>query len=220
MLPRTPEPDLMNDAEQAQAYADADFSEPHQAFVSHFQRLFPAFSTGRILDLGCGPADVTVRFARALPVARFVGVDGASAMLERGRRAVAQYDLGTRIELEQRYLPDVTLPHSFFDAVVSNSLLHHLGDPAVLWQTIRHAAKPGAAVAVMDLLRPESRAAAEHLTECYAADAPEVLRSDFFNSLLAAYRPEEIRSQLSDAGLAHFEVAAISDRHVLIWGNI
>lgn len=220
MLPRTPEPDLMDDAAQALAYAEADFSEPHQAFVSHFQQRFPDFRGARVLDLGCGPADVTLRFARALPEAEFLGVDGAPAMLELGRRAAATAGLAGRVTLEHHYLPDPTLPRQAFAGVVSNSLLHHLNDPAVLWQTVRHAAQPGAKVAVMDLLRPTSLEEAQQLTERYADGAPDVLRHDFYHSLLAAYRPEEVREQLAAAGLGHFRVEAVSDRHLLIWGEI
>ena len=41
-----------------------------------------------------------------------------------------------------------------FSAVVSNSLLHHLHDPAVLWGAIQTLAAPGALVVVRDLRRP------------------------------------------------------------------
>ena len=38
--------------------------------------------------------------------------------------------------------------------IFTNSLLHHLADPAVLWSTIRDWSNPGCKVFVMDLLRP------------------------------------------------------------------
>jgi hypothetical protein len=53
---------------------------------------------------------------------------------------------------------------------------------------------PGAPVLVMDLMRPASPAAAEALVEQYAAGEPEVLRRDFYNSLLAAFEPGEVRA--------------------------
>ncbi|MFA5242892.1 MAG: class I SAM-dependent methyltransferase [Sulfuricella sp.] len=215
---RIPEPELMNDPMQARAYAEADFSEPHQAFVTHFQRLFPDFSPSQAIDLGCGPADVTLRFARAFPESIILGVDGASAMLALGRQAVEAEGLARRLRLQQSYLPDTLLPASNFDAVISNSLLHHLDDPAVLWQTVRHVARPGAAVLVMDLKRPASIQEARGLAIHYAADAPPILQHDFYHSLLAAYRPDEVRLQLDGAGLSQLRVEAVSDRHVLIWG--
>lgn len=220
LLERIPEPPLMDDPEQARAYAEADFSEPHEAFVAHFRRLFPGLAPSRATDLGCGPADVTQRFSRAYPDCRILGVDGAEAMLQPGREALAGSPLAGRIELSCRYLPDASLPAHAFDAVISNSLLHHLDDPAVLWQTVAQVGKPGAALLAMDLMRPASREEAEALTRRYAGGAPPVLQRDFFNSLLASYRPDEVRAQLEAAGLARLAVEAVSDRHLLVWGTL
>jgi len=216
-MQRIPEPELMDDLEQARAYADADFSEPHQAFVRHFRERFPDFVRGEVLDLGCGPADVTMRFARAYPEVSITGIDGAEAMLGLGRELLAREALAERVTLLRLRLP-APLPRRY-DAVISNSLLHHLADPAVLWETIRQNARAGAPVFVMDLLRPHSIEAAERLTATYAADAPAVLRKDFFNSLLAAYQPDEIASQLRAAKLGHLKIEQVSDRHFVVWGK-
>lgn len=219
-MERIPEPELMDEPEQALAYASADFSEPHEAFVVRFQRCFPDFVGGSALDLGCGPADVTIRFARAYPAVRAVGVDGAKAMLDLGLQAVAAAGLERRVRLEQVRLPSARFAESRYDAVISNSLLHHLDKPGVLWESIRAAVTPGGAVFVMDLMRPPSREAAAELVALHAADAPDVLRQDFFNSLLAAYRPDEVRSQLAIAGLSQLTVEIASDRHLIAYGRV
>lgn len=217
-LERVPEPELMDDPVQAQAYAEADFSEPHQAFVDHFRRRFPTFAGGRVMDLGCGPADVTLRFARAYPAADILGVDGAQAMLALAREAVEQAGLGERVRFACLRLPTPALPGGF-DGVISNSLLHHLADPQDLWAAVRQVARPGAPVLVMDLMRPESEAELERLVAAYTVGAPEVLRRDFRNSLRAAYRPQEVEDQLTRAGLSGFRVEVVSDRHLLAWGS-
>jgi hypothetical protein len=46
------------------------------------------------------------------------------------------------------------------------------------------------------------------------------LRTDFDNSLLAAYRPTEVRGQLTRAGLGKFRVEIASDRHWIAWGRV
>ena len=217
-MQRIPEPDLMDDPVQAQAYAEADFSVAHNAFVAHFAARFPDFSHGRVLDLGCGAADVTVRFAQAFPAVHMVGVDGAAAMLQLGRAAVTRAGYTERITLRQLCLPDTDREIQAFDAILSNSLLHHLRNPLVLWQTINQAANSGAPVCVMDLMRPASRSDAVRLVAQHVADAPEILQRDFFNSLLAAYREDEVRAQLRQCGFAHWQVESVSDRHLLIWG--
>jgi ubiquinone/menaquinone biosynthesis C-methylase UbiE len=215
---RMPEPELMNDAQSALAYASADLSELQQAMVTYFVERCERFAAGRLLDLGCGAADMTIRFARAFPALTAVGVDGAEAMLACGARAVKAAALDTRIRLECRRLPDPTLSEHAFDAVIANSLLHHLADPLILWRTAVRCAKPGAAVMVMDLRRPADVEAAGRLVEAHAAEASPVLRQDFLSSLCAAYTAMEIRGQLAEAGLRRFQVEEMGDLHVLAWG--
>jgi len=219
-MERIPEPELMNEPDQACAYATADFSEPHDAFIAHFCRCFPDFRGGAVLDLGCGPADVTIRFARAYPAARVVGVDGAEAMLALGRQAVAAAGLEDRIRLNQVRLPAPVIGETRYAAVISNSLLHHLGDPRVLWEAVVASACPGSPLFIMDLMRPPSREAALRLLALHAADAPEVLRRDFLSSLLAAFRPDEVELQLAACGLSHLQVEVASDRHLIVYGRI
>lgn len=209
----------MDDTEQAKAYAEADFSESHEAFVRHFKSCFPEFTKGEVLDLGCGAADVIIRFARAFPGARITGIDGAQAMLDIGTADILQKGFANRIRLKKCVLPDKIISEKKFDAVTSNSLLHHLTNPLVLWRTVQQCARPNAPVLIMDLFRPDSARAAEDLVLKYAPGAPPVLKRDFYNSLLAAYSVEEIRQQLQQSGLHHYHIETVSDRHVLIWGH-
>lgn len=216
-MERVPEPELMADPAQAQAYAEADFTEPHEAFVACFAERYPAFRGGRVLDMGCGTADVAIRFARAYPDVRIDGIDAAAAMLHWARRALVAAQLTDRIALFESRLDPARVAHAAYDAVICNSLLHHLADPALLWQTAVAAARPGAPVMVMDLARPQTRDAAQALVNHHAAGAPELMRRDFFNSLLAAYTAEEVARQLRAAGLDDFAVDVVSNRHWLAW---
>lgn len=217
-MERIPEPELMDDPAQARAYAGADFSEPHEAFVRYFRSRFPDHVPRRVLDLGCGPADVTLRFARAFPHCGLVGVDASRAMLECGHEAVARAGLQSRITLVLGRLPQVALAERF-DTIISNSLLHHLADPQALWESVRRHAQPSAAVFVMDLVRPDSRAAAERLVAERAGGEPQILQRDFLHSLLAAYRPQEVAAQLAHARLT-LAIEVVSDRHMVIFGKL
>ena len=219
-MKRVTEPELMVDDDQAQAYADANFAESHQAAVTRFGAAFPDFTAGRMLDLACGPADVTVRFAVAYPETTIVGLEGAPAMLALGVQRVARGGFDAQISFEHRVLPDPELATlGAFDAVVSTNALHHFHDPAVLWSSVRDAAAPRACVFVQDLMRPESAEAARALVDQYAPDEPEVLRRDYFHSLCAAFTPDEVRTQLAAAGLDALEVEPVTDRHLVITGR-
>jgi trans-aconitate methyltransferase len=217
-MDRQTEPELMEDPEQVKAYAEADFAVPHQQFVDRLRDFInePEFN-GIALDLGCGPCDISLRFAKAFPFSRIDAVDGSRAMLVYAATCTAA--VKDRIRLIQGRLPDVVLLERSYEIIFSNSLLHHLPDPGVLWQSIMHAAQPGTRIAVMDLLRPDSREKAMALVETYAADEPDILRRDFYHSLLAAFTLEEIRDQLEKAKLP-LNIEQISDRHVFIKGVI
>ena len=220
-MKRVPEPELMLAEEQARAYAAADFQEPHDRFVALLQEKFPELPpSGHALDLGCGPGDISRRFARAYAAWAVDGIDGSPAMLKIGQRQIIQAGLSARIRLHQRVLPTDWAPQRTASLIFSNSLLHHLHDPLVLWNSIQQWGEKGANVLVMDLMRPPSREEATALVDQYAAGEPEVLRTDFFNSLLAAYRPDEIRTQLRCAGLDHLQLEVVSDRHFIVWGSM
>jgi SAM-dependent methyltransferase len=221
-MKRRPEPELMDEADQALAYAEADFSEPNALFIKLLGEMEPGELIGaRALDLGCGPGDIVLRFLKAYPKAECDALDGSNAMLEHARKALDKLPgLAKRCRLLPELLPSENLPRRSYDLVLSNSLLHHLHDPAVLWQTVRESAKPRATVLVMDLMRPVSAMWAESLVATYAADAPEVLRKDFRNSLFAAFEPREVATQLKEAGLAGLEVGVVSDRHLAVFGRL
>ncbi|GAB4171007.1 MAG: class I SAM-dependent methyltransferase [Wenzhouxiangellaceae bacterium] len=219
-MPRTPEPELMDAPEQVAAYARADFSASNQWFVDDLlTRYTPRPDAGTLVDLGCGPGDILIRLARSLPGWHIIGLDAGSNMLDEARRAITTAGLAESITLKLSQLPETGLEPGTFDCVVSNSLLHHLPDPMILWDTIGHLAAPGAWVHVMDLDRPASAERVEELLSLHAADAPEVLRTDFRNSLHAAWRAEEVQQQLRRAGLA-LGCRRVSDRHWLVSGRI
>jgi cyclopropane fatty-acyl-phospholipid synthase-like methyltransferase len=218
-MDRILEPELMDDPKQAEAYAQAEFEVENQGFVDRFKEYFPEFSQGRVLDLGCGPADIPIRFAKLYPACQIIGVDASAPMIQLGEQAVKEAGLTDRITLHcERY--EEVAGVRIVDAVISNSLLHHLPNPLQFWQKIRQLVKPGAPVLVMDLLRPESPDAAQAIVDQYAANEPDILRRDFYNSLLAAFTEDEIGSQLARMNLTRLLIDIPDDRHWVVGGII
>ncbi|MGJ0431384.1 class I SAM-dependent methyltransferase [Methylobacter sp.] len=216
-MKRVLEPELMEDEAQVKAYAEADFEIPHSQFIERLQAFInePGFS-GTALDLGCGPGDISRRFAQAYPLSEVYAVDGSAAMINYGKLSITD-ELKSRIKFIHGLLPYVSLPQASYGIIFSNSLLHHLPDPMVLWDVIKKYAVPGTRIVVMDLLRPDSIDEALAMVQAYAADEPDVLKRDFYQSLLAAFRMEEIAGQIAQAGL-DLNIEQISDRHVFITG--
>jgi ubiquinone/menaquinone biosynthesis C-methylase UbiE len=218
-MQRILEPELMDDPEQALAYARADFEKENQGFVDRFCGSFPDFTEGHVIDLGCGPADIPLRFVRALPNCHVTAVDASDAMLRLAREALHAAGLSSRVTLRCERVQALALAERA-DAAISNSLLHHIPNPLQFWFGLKQVVKPGSPVLVMDLLRPESPEAAQAIVEQYAAGAPAILRRDFYNSLLAAFTEDEAAAQLAEMNLSRLLVDVIDDRHWIAAGRV
>lgn len=220
-MERTLEPEMMDAVEQAEAYAGADFEEPHGRIVDLFEAAFPGPDMqGFLLDLGCGPGDVTFRFARRFPGAAIVAVDGSAAMIALARkRKEREREAGRNITFMEAVIPGGAIPRRAYDAIISTSFLHHLHDPAILWRIMAEYASPGTRLFVYDLFRPKDRHEARRLVDLYAEGEPEVLKRDFYNSLLAAFEPAEVERHLSASGISGLSVRIVSDRHMVISGT-
>ena len=218
-MDRVLEPELMEGAEQALAYAKADFEKENQGFVDLFRKFFPDFTSGHVLDLGCGPADIPIRFVQALPDCQVTGIDGSAEMIRLAGEAVKHAGLAPRISLHcvrmQTFAPEEPAA-----AGISNSLLHHVPNPYQFWYRLKQLVQPGSPVLVMDLLRPESPEAAQAIVDQYAATEAPILRRDFYHSLLAAFTEDEVAAQLAELNLSRLLIDVVDDRHWVVGGRI
>lgn len=213
----------MDTEEQAAAYAAADFRESNSLFIRLLEEQQPGPLRGaRAVDLGCGPADIVLRFLRRFPEATCDALDGSRPMLDTAAAVLGDApDVAGRWRLLYDKLPSAQLDPGGYDLVLSNSLLHHLHEPQVLWRTVASIGRPGALVLIMDLMRPASAGWAAALVQTYAGGESPVLRQDFLNSLHAAFEPAEVAGQLRAARLEpYLSVNVVSDRHLAVFGRL
>lgn len=216
LLPRTVEPELMDDAVQVEAYATADFADVNARFVDRAFQLLNLPAGARVIDLGCGPGDICIRLNRVRPDLHITGVDGAPGMIRWANDALAAADAGP-IDFVVGLLPDCLSQETAgtWDAVISNSLLHHLHDPDVFWSEVKTLLKPKGQVYVVDLMRPPDQPTLESIVEEHAGSQHPVLVRDFRNSLHAAFTVNEVTAQLERHGLdERLVVNPISNRHL------
>jgi ubiquinone/menaquinone biosynthesis C-methylase UbiE len=104
------------------------------------------------------------------------------------------------------------LPDRAFDAVVSNSLVHHIPEPLAVFREFARVVKPGGWVFLRDLFRPESEAELDRLVSLHAAGATVRQRTLFADSLRAALTVEEVTELCRGVGW-NTAARATSDRH-------
>jgi 2-polyprenyl-3-methyl-5-hydroxy-6-metoxy-1,4-benzoquinol methylase len=220
-MKRLLEPDIMK-GESAIAYSAGNFDEAHGRFVKLFcESVQSGREPANLLDIGCGHADILIRLAGALD--RFIlhGIDGSETMIQIAKDRIRTLGMANRIQIWQERIPGPCpglLPT--YDALVSNSLLHHLTDPVEFWAFLKERSHPGTFVFVMDLHRPGSQELTRDLVASHAGGDSPVLRKDFFNSLLASYEASEISAQLAEAGLRELNVQTPDPLHWLVSGTI
>ena len=219
MMKRVLEPEIMDGPEQVLAYAESDFEEENQGFVDHFFTLYPNLENPHIVDVGCGPGDIPIRVVRRHETCRVTGIDASQPMIAYAEQAVHKAGFQDRVQLLCQRFQDVTLTPPA-DAVISNSLVHHLPNPLRFWFCLKTLVKPSGHVLVMDLLRPESPEAAQAIVDEQAGDEPEQLRNDFYHSLLAAFTEDEVAAHLAELNLSRLFVDVLDDRHWVVYGQV
>jgi ubiquinone/menaquinone biosynthesis C-methylase UbiE len=95
----------------------------------------------RVLEIGCGTGNLSIRVKRAQPGVELVGSDPDPLALGRARRKARGL---TGIRFEQGYAQQLPHPDASFDRVLSSLMLHHLDRDS----------KTAAAAEVARVLRP------------------------------------------------------------------
>lgn len=166
----------------------------------------------RVLDVGTGGGQIPILLARARPEWRIWAVDRSPAMLTAGwpaviaeatraRRAARAFFLAPAVA-DGRQLP---FPDGEIDLVVSNSLLHHLADPALVLNEIARVAGPTGRVLLRDLRRPP-RIALRSRVAWHGRHYEGTMRELYEASVAAAFTPAEMAIILRHSTLAGAEV--------------
>jgi ubiquinone/menaquinone biosynthesis C-methylase UbiE len=210
-LKRVLEPEVMDTLDEARDYDTMDHREVNRVFVTDL--LACGRLEGDAIDLGTGTAQIPIELCRRHDDCRVVGVDLSINMLELARYNIEAAGLIDRIVLAHTDAKELPYGDEAFDVVMSNSIVHHIPEPAaVLSQAVRVTA-PGGLLFFRDLLRPDDDATVKRLVETYAGQANEHQRQMFDDSLRAALSLDEIRQLVEQLGYAGETVQATSDRH-------
>jgi len=211
MLPRTLEPEVMDSAGEARDYDAMDHSSVNRVFVADFLTTWNG--VGSILDVGTGTAQIPIELCRLHPTARVTAIDLAEHMLAIGRENVHRAGLDDRVRLDCRDAKHLPYPDGDFAAVISNSIVHHIPEPAAVLEEMARVTRQGGTLFVRDLLRPKDEATVCILVELHAAGANTHQQQMFADSLHAALTLAEMRDLVAALGFDPADVRQTTDRH-------
>jgi ubiquinone/menaquinone biosynthesis C-methylase UbiE len=218
-LPRVPEPEVMDESGEVEAYSSAAaqsyLSKIDDTFVAHACRLVTSLTAagvaGAVLDIGTGPGQIALKLAAHLPGWLVVGVDRSPNMIRRAlaARQSTQPAQSTprrsgRKSAEVEFLVAdanrLPFPDGCFDLVICNSVLHHLENPARLLEEIARVAQSDAAILLRDLRRP-SRITYPFHSRLHGRHYSGTMYQLYCDSLRAAYSFDELSALLHKSPL-------------------
>ncbi len=211
MLPRRLEPEVMDTPDEANDYDAMDHSTVNRVFCFDFLAVWSG--NNPILDVGTGTAQIPIELCRQDPRPRVTAIDLSEEMLKIARRNVMAAKLTERIQVEKVDAKRLPYADGSFASVISNSIIHHIPEPAITFAEMVRVCMKGGCLFVRDLMRPRDPVTLAQLVDQHAAGANAHQRQLFADSLHAALTVEEVRAMVTALGFAADSVNATSDRH-------
>jgi len=231
-MERIPEPELMENREQVISYDEADFSEEEVKLINqinHYllRKNLSLNEKDLIVDIGCGPGNISERLAIKWPNNEVVGIDGSKEMILR-----AEYN--KKISANQRNLKnlryicsdikDIKSTNFLFkkeiSLLVSNSLIHHINNLEEFFNTIKSLSGRMTVNFHKDLKRPLDEKSALKLKAKCSAKYNEILTNDYYASLKASYSFKELKNFTLENDLTSLEVFEDGDKYLIVCGNL
>ena len=222
----------MLEKEQVISYDEADFSEGEVNLINQIDHylLRKNISLGEkdlIVDLGCGPGNISEKLAIKWPNTEVIGIDGSKEMILR-----AEYN--KNISNNQKKLKnllyicsdikDIKSDNFLFNKeislLVSNSLIHHITYIEDFFNTIKSLSSNSTVNFHKDLKRPlDEKSALELKAQC-SKIYNETLTNDYYASLKASYTFKELKKFTLENNLSSLEVFEDGDKYLIVYGNV
>ena len=173
-----------------------------------YQRLIAQaeFSDGdRVLEIGCGTGNLTIRAKRGHPAIEIVGSDPDPLALARAQRKARHL---TGIRFERAYAQRLPYRDGEFDRALSSMMLHHLDEDvkSAAAAEVFRVLRPGGSLNLVDLggnmTADDGLAARIHLRRHHAAGnhgeaIPVLLRGAGFDCHEVAAQPHRLLGRLT-----------------------
>jgi len=229
-MDRRAEPELMIKKDQVDSYSEADFSKGEIKFVQLIknylkQNNIQLTPNDLIVDLGCGPGNISEKLSLEWPNTSVLGIDGSKEMINKAKfrkrlQGKSLNNLNYLCEdIKNIKLADISCK-KYINLLVSNSLIHHITHINEFFECIISLSGKKTLNFHKDLIRPiNEKYALELKAEC-ASKYNETLTSDYYASLKASYRADELRNIILEKNLVHLDVLEEDNEYLILYGSV
>ena len=231
-MERTVEPELMEREDQVNSYDRADFSEGENNLINQINYYLIKNNLNLnkkelIVDLGCGPGNISEKLSIKWPNATVIGIDGSKEMIR-----IAELNKTKSLNLNRlknlHYIcadikdlkvSDISLEKNI-SLLVSNSLIHHITYLEDFFNCIMRLSSNMTINFHKDLKRPNDEKLALELKEKCAEKYDDILTSDYYASLKASYTSKELKNFIFENKLFSLEVFEQGDQYLVMYGKV
>ena len=229
-MDRRAEPELMNKKDQVDSYSAADFSKGEIKFIRFIKNYLKKNNINLtpndlIVDLGCGPGNISEKLSIEWPNTSVIGIDGSKEMIHKAkvRKNLQEKTLNNLNylceDIKNIKLADIS-DKKHINLLVSNSLIHHITHINEFFECILSLSSESTLNFHKDLIRPINEKYALELKAKCASKYNETLTRDYYASLQASYRADELRKLILEKNLFHLDVLEEDKEYLILYGTV
>jgi len=180
-----------------------------------------------IVDLGCGPGNISEKLAIKWPNTAVVGIDGSKEMILRAEYNKSISNNKKKLKNLSYICSDIKdiksnnfLLKKRISLLVSNSLIHHITNLEDFFNTIRSLSDNNTVNFHKDLKRPLDQMSALELKAQCSKKYNEILTNDYYASLKASYTFKELKNFTLENDLSSLDVFEEADNYLIVYGNV
>ena len=231
-MERIPEPELMETKKQVLSYVKGDFSKGEKIFIDFINTYLISNKINLsdddlIVDLGCGPGNITERISLQWPAVPIIGIDGSKEMIIEAKSRQNLYEnkhIFKNInyicaDIKELELKKIS-PIKRISLLVSNSLIHHITNIDQFFDCINNLSTKETINFHKDLLRPKDEKTAIKLKEKCNEIYSNTLTNDYYASLKASYRKNELQKIIFKRMLYSLNVIEEGNEYLILYGKV
>jgi ubiquinone/menaquinone biosynthesis C-methylase UbiE len=170
-----------------------------------------------VLDVGNGRGRIPIEICARQSGIEIVAVDCEPTILEAAQRNIQRSGFASSIHLHQADAGALPYADAVFDAVISNSLLHHLPDPVIALREFRRVVRVGGLLFLRDTLRTQDADRIEQILSRRVLSGHAAAARHRFAGLLTI---DQARNLAREVGLPADWASRQDRRHWILSGRM